>query len=246
MKAFLQKEGILWFSHGDLGADLSWILAVTFTILFMIAWYQARKAKGNPHHTIILWAMLAMIGYFVLYYLARQLGALSFTGGAEGQEGFGGSEFIYNWVFSPLLTIHIIIVSIGLVLGIYMIPLGFRTSKVISGRRVLIPGDPKGSAKVFSRNTLIIAFVLGLLLPILRGFMTGHSVRLFVDWLIVCVVIGALVVLIERVGARYYPDGEGRHRALGTFTMVFYVAALVTSTLTYFMLYVIWPPKVIG
>ena len=243
MKAFLQKDGFLWFSHGNMGADMSWISAVFFTVLFIVAWVQARKARGNPHHTIIMWAMLAMIGYFLTYYISRQLGALSFTGGAEGQEGFGGSKFIYNWVFSPLLTIHIIIVSIGLVLAFYMIPLGFRTSKLNAGRRVLIPGDLTGTRKVFSRNTWIIAFVLGLLLPTLRGFMAGHSVRLFVDWLIVCVAIGALVVLIERIGAKYYPDGERRHRALGTLTMYVYVAALVTSTATYFMLYVIWPPK---
>lgn len=242
MKAFLGKEGFLWFSHGNMGADLSWTLAVTFTILFMIAWVQARKAKGSPHHTLILWAMLAMIGYFLFYYLSRQLGALSFAG--EEQLGFGGPEFIYKWIFSPLVTIHIIIVSIGLVLAMYMIPLGFRTSKVIEGRRVLLPGNPRGTRKVFSRNTWIIAFLLGLFLPVIRGFATNHSLRLFVDWLVVCLVIGGLVVFIERLGDQYYPDGERRHRALGTLTMVFYAIALVTSTLTYFILYVIWSPKV--
>ena len=242
MKAFLSQPGFLG-TYGNLGADLSWILAVLFTVLFMIGWYNARKARGNPHHTITLWAMLAMISYFLLYYLSRQLGALSFTGGAEGQQGFGGPKFIYDWVFSPLLTIHIIIVSIGLVMAIYMIPLGFRTSKVIEGRRLLVGGDPRGSRKLFSRNALIAALVLGVALPTVRGLMTGFSVRLFIDWFVVCTVIGLLIVFIERVGWRFFPDGERRHRALGTFTMALYATALVTSTLTYFMLYVIYPPK---
>ena len=242
MKALLGRPGFLG-TYGNLGADLSWILAVLFTVLFMIGWYNARKARGNPHHIITLWAMLAMIGYFLLYYLSRQLGALSFTGGTEGQQGFGGPEFVYRWIFSPLLTIHIIIVSTGLVMAIYMIPLGFRASKLIEGRRVLLGGDPRWTKKVFSRNALNTALMLGVALPTVRGLMTGFSVRLFVDWVIVCIVIGLLVVFIEHLGWRFFPDGERRHRALGTFTMVLFATALVTSTLTYFMLYVIYPPK---
>jgi uncharacterized membrane protein YozB (DUF420 family) len=64
-----------------------------------------------------------------------------------------------------------------------------------------------------------------------------------VDWLVVCLVIGLLVVLLEKVGWRWYPDGARQHRALGTFTMALYAMALVTSTLTYLMLYVLYPPR---
>jgi len=32
--------------------------------------------------------------------------------------------------------------------------------------------------------------------------------------------------------------------ALGTFTMILYVLALLTSTATYVLLYVIWPPLI--
>ena len=243
MKEFLSQPGFLG-TYGNLGADLSWVLAILFTVLFMIGWYDARRARGNAHHTLTLWAMLAMIGYFLFYYLSRQLGALSFTGGSEGQEGFGGPEFVYHWVFNPLLNIHIMIVSVGLVMAFYMIPLGFRASKVVEGRRVLVGGDPKGTRKTFSRYVMITALALGIIFPILRGLLRGYfTARLFLDWIVVSLVIALLVVLIERVGWRFFPDGERRHRALGTFTMLLYAIALVTSTLTYFMLYVIYPPK---
>jgi uncharacterized membrane protein YozB (DUF420 family) len=52
------------------------------------------------------------------------------------------------------------------------------------------------------------------------------------------------VILTEWIGRVVYPDGERRHRAIGTFTMLLYVLALLTSTSTYVLLYVIWPPTI--
>ncbi len=57
-----------------------------------------------------------------------------------------------------------------------------------------------------------------------------------------CVLIGLLVLLIEKIGNRYFPEGERRHRAIGGFTMVLYLVALITSAMTYVMLYVMYPP----
>lgn len=133
MKAFLQKEGFLWFSHGSLGADISWVLAVVFTVLFIIGWRMGRKAQGNQHHALVLWAMGGMLAYFTVYYLARGLGALA----TEGKEGFGGPEWVYTGIFEPILTIHILVVSIGLVLAVYMIVLGFRVAVKQTGRWIL-------------------------------------------------------------------------------------------------------------
>ncbi len=243
MKEFLDRPGFLK-TYGTFGVDLTFVMAIFFTALFMIGWYYGRKARGNAHHTLTLWAMLAMIGYFLFYYLSRQLGALSFTGGSGGQAGFGGPEVIYKWIFSPLLTIHIVIVSIGLVLAFYMIPLGFRASKIIQGRRVLVEGDLNAGRRSFSRSVLLISLALGFLLPTLRSLFRGYfSLRLYLDWIIVCLVIGLLVILLERLAGRLFPDGAKRHRALGTFTMVMYAIALLTSTLTYVMLYILYPPK---
>src|SRR6185295_17364428 len=73
------------------------------------------------------------VAFFTSYYLFRQLGVLAF----EGKEGFGGSQVLYDYVFIPILTVHIILVILGLVMAIYMIVLGFRAQQVIDGVRSL-------------------------------------------------------------------------------------------------------------
>jgi len=234
VKVFLQKEGFLWFSHGSLGADLSWTLALIFTILFIIGWRMAKKAQGNQHHALTFWAMISMLAYFTVYYLARALGALA----TEGKEGFGGPEWIYRYVFSPLLTIHILVVSVGLVLAVYMIILGFRVAVTRSGQRILQSGVLKISRPALLKFSVAV-FVLFALLAIVRCCSPGRLLVYFFGFLLVMAVL-----LIEKVIERLIPDGERRHRSIGTFTMTLYVIALVTSTITYFMLYVIWPPKI--
>ena len=74
-----------------------------------------------------------MLAFFISYYLFRQLGVLAF----EGKEGFGGSQVLYDYVFIPILTVHIILVILGLVMAIYMIVLVFRAQQVIDGVRSL-------------------------------------------------------------------------------------------------------------
>ena len=108
-------------THATIGADISQLMATFFTGLFVIGWIQARKRQSDAHHWLMLGGMVAMLGFFVSYYLFRQLGVLAF----EGKEGFGGSEALYHNVFIPLLTFHIILVIIGLVMAVYMIVLGF-------------------------------------------------------------------------------------------------------------------------
>ena len=82
------------------GADISYLLALVFTILFLMAWGMAKKAQGTRHHKLILVSMVSMIIYIVGYYYARSLGVLSF----EGREGFGGPDDVYDNVFKPVLT----------------------------------------------------------------------------------------------------------------------------------------------
>ena len=120
-------------THATLGADLSQLMAALFTGLFIIGWFQAKRHRGHGHHWLMLGGMVAMVGFFTAYYLFRQLGVLAF----EGKEGFGGSQALYDYVFIPVLTIHIILVIIGLVMAVYMIVLGFRSQQFISGARLL-------------------------------------------------------------------------------------------------------------
>ena len=128
MFEFLRQPGFFG-THATMGADLSQLMATLFTGLFIIGWLQAKQHRGHYHHWLMLGGMVTMVGFFTAYYLFRQLGVLAF----EGKEGFGGSQALYDYVFIPVLTIHIILVIIGLVMAVYMIVLGFRSQQFLSG-----------------------------------------------------------------------------------------------------------------
>ncbi|MFZ5875206.1 MAG: DUF420 domain-containing protein [Nitrospirota bacterium] len=239
MKTWLEGPGFL-SPYGTMGADLSFVLAVGFTVMFMAGWRQARQRKGQAHHVVTLWAMLAMIAYFVAYYVNRGLGALAF----EGEEGFGGPPELYDTVFGPLLTFHILVVTIGLVMAVYMIVLGFRASVRRGEDRTLTVGTPKGSGLAFSGWILLASIVTPLLLFGIRIMFTTPTMGKFIGWMSTGLLVGIGVLVAEAVGRLMYPDGARRHRAIGTFTMVLYVIALLTSTATWVMLYVIWKPTI--
>ena len=232
MVEFLNRPGFLG-THGTMGADLSFLMALAFTILFIIGWRMGKKRQGNNHHVLVLWAMVSMIIYFTVYYLARGLGALA----TEGKEGFGGPEWLYNFFFKPLLTVHILVVSIGLVLAVYMIVLGFRVTVKRMGQRVLQSGMLKMSQRAFLRITGVT-----LVLMVLIGLIRCHSLACWIVYISGFLLV-LLVLLAEKGVECLIPDGERRHRLIGNFTMTLYVIALVTSTVTYILLYIVYPPK---
>jgi uncharacterized membrane protein YozB (DUF420 family) len=53
-----------------------------------------------------------------------------------------------------------------------------------------------------------------------------------------------IVLAIETMIQRIWPNGERRHRALGRFTMIVYCTLFVTGTITYTMLYILYPGKI--
>ena len=236
MKTFLEQPGFLAPS-GTIGADVSYLLALVFTILFLIAWRMAKKAQGTRHHKLILVSMVAMIVYFVAYYYARSLGVLSF----EGREGFGGPDNVYKNIFVPVLTTHLILVTLGMVLAFYMIPQGFRASDKSGGEYRLKPGELKMKPRTFKLVLFTIvgcwALVQALLLAV-RQSPFGASIAYGLIFLTV-----ALVVSLEKLIEKMLPDGARRHRILGRTTMVIFALILVTSTATYLMLYFIYPIK---
>lgn len=239
LKAILEAPGFLG-THATFGADISSVFAYLFTILFMIGWYQARHSQGNRHHALTLWGMTSMLLYFTAYYLSRQLGALAF----EGRTGFGGSDFMYDKIFIPLLTIHILLVAIGIVMAIYMIVLGFRASQVSAGNRVLVPGQLRAKRQTMM-NVLLYSAAAFIIAYFIRSVLSDFSLRRLVVYL-AGILILALVLGVEVAIERWFPDGARRHRAFGTFTMALYGLILVTSSLTYAMLYIFYAPKAIG
>jgi uncharacterized membrane protein YozB (DUF420 family) len=237
MKTLLAQPGFLAPS-GTIGADVSYLLALVFTVLFLVAWGMAKKAQGTRHHKLILVSMVSMIVYFCAYYYARQLGVLSF----EGREGFGGSDDVYENVFVPVLTTHLSLVVLGMILAFYMLSQGFRASERVQGEYLL----KEGTLKVSSRRFKIVMFtILGcwalvqVLLLVFRENPFGASVAYALIFATI-----ALVASLEKLIEKMLPDGAKRHRILGRFTMIIYALILVTSTATYLMLYVIYPLKV--
>lgn len=236
MKTLLAQPGFLAPS-GTIGADVSYLLALAFTLLFLRSWAMAKKAEGTRHHKLILVSMVSMIVYFCAYYYARQLGVLSF----EGREGFGGPDDVYENVFMPVLTTHLILVTLGMVLAFYMIPQGFRASDNSSGEYRLKTGDLKMKPRTFKivMFTIVGCWALNqTLLLAVRQSPFGASVAYAMIFATV-----ALVVSLEKLIEKMLPDGARRHRVLGRITMVIYALILVTSTATYLMLYFIYPVK---
>ena len=64
-----------------------------------------------------------------------------------------------------------------------------------------------------------------------------------VVWASLLVLVG-LVLLLEMGIQRIWPDGARRHRVLGTFTMIIYCVLFVTGSVTYTMLYILYPGKI--
>ena len=162
MKALLAEPGFLAPS-GTIGADISYLLAVVFTVLFLIAWGMAKKSQGTRHHKLILISMVSMIIYFVGYYYARSLGVLSF----EGREGFGGPDDIYESIFKPVLITHLTLVVLGMILAFYMLSQGFRASKKVGGEYLLKDGELKVSPRKFKIVMFTIGWGAGYLLQVL-------------------------------------------------------------------------------
>ncbi len=232
MLEYLKSPGFL-SPYGNMGTDISSVMAWLFTTLFMYGWYVAKKHRGQHHHFVTLWGMVAMLGYFTAYYLARGLGAMA----TEGKEGFGGPDWVYSYIFLPLLNIHILVVSIGLVLAIYMLVLGFRASFKKDEERYL-KSAPLTMDKKWFNYTLIGAGVIFGGAAIVRW---GPMQRFFVY--LAGFVLVAIVLFLEKGMEKWIPDGGKRHRKVGVFTMSLYAIALFTSTATYFLLYFIYPVK---
>jgi uncharacterized membrane protein YozB (DUF420 family) len=237
MMDWLRNPGFFG-TYATLGADLSQVMATLFTGLFIIGWIQAKRRQGHAHHWLMLGGMIAMVGFFTSYYLFRQLGVLAF----EGKEGFGGSQALYDYVFIPILTVHIILVIIGLVMAVYMIVLGFRSQAVIQGARVLRESVLQTT---WRKVGLIFGTLTGLVVVLFLTRVTsaGFSMRKM-EVYIGLLLIAAIVFAVEMAIQRIWPNGAQRHRALGRFTMVIYCILFITGTTTYTMLYILYPGKI--
>ena len=237
MAEWLREPGFAG-THATMGADVSQLMATFFTALFIIGWLQAKNGRGNGHHWLMLGGMIAMLAFFTSYYLFRQLGVLAF----EGKEGFGGSQALYDNVFIPVLTLHIILVVIGLIMAIYMMVLGFRSQTFIEGQRKLkdaiIQTTWRKVGIIFGSVTIAV-----LLLFFSRVAASGFSMgklSVYLGLLILIAIVFGVEITIQRI----WPNGARRHRVLGRFTMAVYCVLFVTGSITYTMLYILYPGRI--
>jgi len=237
LAAWLREPGFLG-THATMGADVSQFMATFFTLLFIVGWVQARKKKADHHHWLMLGGMIAMLAFFTSYYLFRNLGVLAF----EGKEGFGGSQALYDNVFIPLLTVHILLVVIGLVMAIYMMVLGFRSQAFLDGKRVLKDALLQTSGRrivtiLGGITTLVMLFFLSRVMT--SGFSLG-KLSVYIGLALIIAMVFGIEIAIQRI----WPNGKRRHRVLGKFTMMIYCVLFVTGTATYTMLYILYPGKI--
>ncbi len=225
-------------THATMGADISQTMALLFTVLFLVGGVQAKRGKGTGHHWLMLGGMAAMLAFFTSYYLFRQLGVLAF----EGKEGFGGSQWMYDTVFVPLLTAHILLVVIGLIMAVYMIVLGFRSQMFVNGRRILqdalLQTTRKKIGMMFGGVTAVV-----LLLFLGRVVTAGFSMGKFGVYAGLVALL-AMVFGVEVAIQRIWPNGARRHRILGRVTILVYCVLFVTGSATYAMLYILYPGKI--
>jgi len=234
---WLREPGFLG-THATTGADLSQLMATLFTGLFVLGWVKARQRNADAHHWLMFGGMISMLSFFIAYYLFRQLGVLA----VEGKEGFGGSQALYDYVFIPVLTLHIILVILGLIMAVYMIVLGFRSQQIVQGVRSLRESVLQTTwKKIGLVMGGITVTVLGLFVS--RVTAAGFSMRKLEVYLAFLLLV-AFVFAIEMTIQRIWPDGARRHRALGRFTMVIYCVLFVTGSFTYTMLYILYPGKI--
>lgn len=232
------REPGFFGTHATTGADLSQLMATLFTGLFIVGWFQARRRHADAHHWLMLGGMISMLSFFIAYYLFRQLGVLA----VEGKEGFGGSQSLYDYVFIPVLTLHIILVIIGLIMAVYMIVLGFRSQQFTHGVRSLRESQ---LLTTWRKMGLIFGGIATVVLALFfsRVATAGFSMRKLEVYLAFLFLV-AFVFGIEMTIQRIWPDGAKRHRALGRFTMIIYCVLFVTGSFTYTMLYILYPGKI--
>jgi len=222
MSEWLREPGFAG-THATMGADVSQLMATFFTALFVLGWIQARKGKADTHHWLMLGGMVAMLAF-------------------EGKEGFGGSQSLYDHVFVPILTLHIILVILGLIMAIYMIVLGFRAQSREGGRRILKDALLQTSWKrvgiYFGGFTAAVLALFAMRVGA-AGFSMG-KLSVYLGLLVIAGIVFGVEITIQRI----WPNGERRHKILGRLTVAIYCVLFVTGSITYAMLYILYPGKI--
>jgi uncharacterized membrane protein YozB (DUF420 family) len=127
-------------------------------------------------------------------------------------------------------------------MAVYMIVLGFRAQIRTMDERLLrnerlVTSWPK-VGKVLGSITAVVAVYLAFLL--ITDRLSSRRLGIWIAMIALLAIVFALEMVIQRI----WPDAGQRHRVLGTFTMVIYCVLFVTGSVTYAMLYILYPGKI--
>ena len=211
--------------RATMATDLSYVFAITFTLLFLFSGVLAAMGHGRAHHKSILISVAAMTLYYLFYYEVRRFGLENFA----DQLTFKGPPWVYQEIFKPILTLHIIVVGFSTFLSFVMVLNGYKATKMENGRMVL------NNEKIPHSSNLRFGGYIWLIIlawwvfshPRLNWFHQG--MLLSIGYLIPA----ALILLIGRL----LPHRERRHRFLGRLCIGSYAILLLTSALVYYLIY---------
>jgi uncharacterized membrane protein YozB (DUF420 family) len=225
MESFLDTPGFL-SSRSSLASDVSFLFAVLFSGLFLVSGYFAIKNHGATHHRMILFSTVSMFVYFIYYYRVRRMGFASFT----DQVDFAGEGLVYTSVFRPLLWTHFLIVTLSTFFAVYTVISGFKAAVRQNGQ-MLLKNIRLSPSKVLWSISFIWLIFLGWWLQTVHAFTLGYrAILLFFGYILPAGIAFAI--------HKALPFSERRHRILGRLCLVLFACLLVTSTLTYSMLYI--------
>jgi uncharacterized membrane protein YozB (DUF420 family) len=217
----------LFSARSTLGSDISLIFAVIFILSFILAGQLARGKKGVRHHRTILFSMALMITYLGYYYKIRQMGLSS----AADQMHFKGPAWFYGAIFRPLLYLHITLVASTLYLSFYMLINGFIAKFPLDdGNMTLKTGIVKTSWTLWGIGIAWFAFLLWKLAPSQNLDITHKAIIFTLGFFLPA----GVSLLIHKT----LPKADQRHRTVGRITMILFSLMLVTTTVTYYLIYI--------
>jgi uncharacterized membrane protein YozB (DUF420 family) len=228
VKEFLVLPGFL-SPHGSMAVDITYLIAMLATAIFLFGWRKARNDDGTGHRLMMISASVLMLGYFFVYYLFRNLGGMM----AEGKLGFNGPDWVAENILMPLLTVHLILVVLVFVFIPYQLWLG-RRSAMRSGNIVSLSNAPVIMKKSVWLRVFLPFTALFLAVGLFRCN-SGHC------WLFYAGVplFFAIGIALERLLERILPMGDRRHRIIGSLTVTAIVLLFASTTGMYVILHVL-------
>ena len=229
MKELLIQPGFL-SPYGSVGVDITYLIAMLATAMFLFGWRKASGGEGAGHRLMMISASVLILGYFFVYYLFRNLGGIM----AEGKLGFGGPDWVAENILMPLLIVHLLLVVLVFVLVPYQLWLGRRSA--IRSHNTLSLSEAPVAMKDSVWLRVFFPFTALFLAVGLYRCESGHCWLFYVG----VPLLFAVGIGLERLLERMLPTGSKRHRVVGKITVFAILLLFASTTGMYAMLHVLY------